>query len=86
LHEGIRHARKAAEVNKHGTSLQLALCNAAAVVFLNKMWQEMFQNDTLLFSVSGISWQNGHPKIQTRFYEAAKLRQCNIATYVKSRN
>jgi hypothetical protein len=44
LHEFFRQAGKAAQVNEHGVGMQVAFEIPGAVVFLDKVWQEVFQN------------------------------------------
>ncbi len=44
LHQLLRQAGKAAQIHEHGVRLQSPPKEAVAVMFLNEMWQEMFQN------------------------------------------
>jgi hypothetical protein len=48
LHQRIRKAGKTTQVDKHGACLQLALHLPLPVVFLDNVWDKMFQTVFLL--------------------------------------
>ena len=42
-HKRLGQAGESAEVNEHGVGVEPALVQAMAIIFLDKMWQEVFQ-------------------------------------------